>query len=342
MSLSGEETNMSRKPSFGRRSVCAAVAALAGLVFAGNMSSAQAAEKYPNRTIKFIVPYSPGGLPDTVARITAQRLTEDLGVSVVVDNKPGANGVIAAQALMSSPADGYTFLVTDGSMMSINPFIYKDLSYDPKRDFMPVSLVATSPLFLAAHPSFPANTFQEFIELVKSRPGQYNYGSSGIGSSHHLTMEALKAALGLQIDHVPFRGTGQSVPALIGNQVPMVFSALPSLVGFVEKGQAKLLAVNSEKRYGMAPDVPAIAELIPGFDFAPTVGILAPAGTPKEAIDLISARVAEIVKKPQVIETMRNMGIDPVGGSAEEYGKAIAAETERYSKAIKAAGLTAQ
>src|SRR5690606_30007059 len=135
--------------------------------------------------------------------------------SVVVDNRPGANGVIAAQALMTNEADGHTFLVTDGSMMSINPFIYKDLSYQPERDFMPVSLVATSPLFLAANGSFPANTFEEFLELVKAKPDTLNDGSSGIGSSHHLTMEALKAALDLKIEHVPFRGSGQSVPALI-------------------------------------------------------------------------------------------------------------------------------
>src|SRR5690606_28094018 len=185
-----------KKTSTSRRTLCAALVTLGSVFMLGaGVANAQSGSKYPNRTIKFIVPYSPGGLPDTVARITAQRLTEDLGVSVVVDNKPGANGVIAAQNLMSSPADGYTFLVTDGSMMSINPFIYKDLSYEPKRDFMPVSLVATSPLFLAAHPSFPANTFEEFIELIKSKPGEFNYGSSGIGSSHHLTMEALKAAM---------------------------------------------------------------------------------------------------------------------------------------------------
>lgn len=304
-------------------------------------TAASAASNYPNQPIKFIVPYAPGGLPDTVARITAQHLSEELGSSVVVDNRPGANGVIAAQALMTNPADGYTFLVTDGSMMSINPFIYKDLSYQPERDFMPVSLVATSPLFLAANASFPANTFEEFLALVKAKPGTLNYGSSGIGSSHHLTMEALKVALDLKIEHVPFRGSGQSVPALIGNQVPMVFSALPSLSGFVDKGQVKLLAVNSAKRSALAPDVPAIAETIEGFDFAPTVGILARTGTSPEVIELISAKVADIVKKPKVAESLRTLGIEPVGGSPAVYAKAITNETGRYSAAIKAAGLKA-
>jgi tripartite-type tricarboxylate transporter receptor subunit TctC len=182
------------------------------------------------------VPYAAGGLPDTVARIFAQRLGDKLGQAVVVDNRPGANGVVAAQALATAPKDGYTFLVTDGSMFSINPAIYKSLGYDYKRDFMPVSLAARAPLYLAVHPKVPANTFQEFIALAKAKPGTLNYGSSGIGSTHHLTMEALKASLGLQITHVPFKGTGQSVPALIGGQVEVLFSALPSLVGFVKGG----------------------------------------------------------------------------------------------------------
>jgi tripartite-type tricarboxylate transporter receptor subunit TctC len=186
------------------------------------------------------VPYAAGGLPDTVARIFAQRLGDKLGQAVVVDNRPGANGVVAAQALATAPKDGYTFLVTDGSMFSINPAIYKNLGYDYKRDFMPVSLAARAPLYLAVNPKVPANTLQEFIALAKAKPGTLNYGSSGIGSTHHLTMEAMKAALGLQITHVPFKGTGQSVPALIGGQVEVLFSALPSLVGFCEgrPGQA--------------------------------------------------------------------------------------------------------
>ncbi|WP_253206764.1 Bug family tripartite tricarboxylate transporter substrate binding protein [Verticiella alkaliphila] len=298
------------------------------------------AKGYPNdRPIRFIVPYAPGGLPDTVARITSQRLSERLGSSVVVENRPGANGVIAAQALMSQPADGLTFLVTDGSMMSINPYLYPNLAYDYQRDFEPVSLVATSPLFLAAHASFPANTLDEFVALVKKQPGKFTYGSSGIGSSHHLSMEAMKTALGLQLDHVPFRGSGQSVPALVGNQVPMVFSALPSLSGFVSRGEVKLLAVNSAKRSDLAPNVPAVAELIPDYDFAPTVGILARKGTPPAVVDLVSRHVAEIAHMDTVVTTMRGLGIEPVGGDPETYRKAIAAEAERYGAAIQAAGV---
>ncbi|MGT2494784.1 Bug family tripartite tricarboxylate transporter substrate binding protein [Cupriavidus basilensis] len=166
----------------------------------------------------------------------------------MVENRPGANGVVAAQALKTSPADGYTFLVTDGSMMTINPAIYKDLSYEPKRDFVPVSLAARSPLFLAVNARAPANSLQSFIALAKSKPGQLNYGSSGIGSTHQLSMEALKASLKIDIRHIPFRGSGQSVPALIGDQVQVVFAALPSLSGFVKSGQVKILGTNSLQR----------------------------------------------------------------------------------------------
>jgi tripartite-type tricarboxylate transporter receptor subunit TctC len=294
---------------------------------------------YPNRPIKFVVPYAAGGLPDTVARIFAQRLGDKLGQSVVVDNRPGANGVVAAQAIATAPKDGYTFLVTDGSMFSVNPAIYKNLGYDYKRDFMPVSLAARAPLYLALNPTVAANTFAEFIALVKAKPGVLNYGSSGIGSTHHLTMEAMKASLGLQITHVPFKGTGQSVPALIGGQVDVLFSALPSLVGFVKGGQVKLIANNAARRSSQEPNVPAIAETIPGFDFAPIVGILAGTGTPASAIDRIAAEMALIVKMPEVIQTLTNAGIEPIGSGPAEYNKAVLGENDRLAKAIVASSI---
>lgn len=300
---------------------------------------AQAQAAYPNRPIKFIVPYSAGGLPDTVARIFAMRLQDRLGQSVVVDNKPGANGVVAASALAASPADGYTFLVTDGSMFSINPAIYKNLSYDYKRDFVPVSLAARAPLYLAVHPKTGVNTLQEFVALAKSKPGALNYGSSGIGSSHHLTMEAMKASLGLDITHVPFKGSGQSVPALIGGQVDVAFSALPSLSGFVKGGKVKLLATNGAKRSVHEPDVPAIAELVPGFDFAVIVGVLAATGTPQAAIDRIASEMEAVARMPDTVQVLANAGVESVGARADVYGRAILDENERLAKAIKAAAI---
>ena len=294
---------------------------------------------YPNRPIRFVVPYAAGGLPDTVARIFAQRLGEKLGQPVVVDNRPGANGVVAAQAIATAPKDGYTFLVTDGSMVSINPAIYKNLGYDYKRDFLAVALLARAPLYLAVNPRVPANTLQEFIALAKSKPGMLNYGSSGIGSTHHLTMEALKAALNLDLTHVPFKGSGQSVPALIGGQVDVLFSALPSLAGFFKAGQVKLLASNAAQRSGQAPNIPAIAETIPGFDFAPLVGVLAGTGTPAVAMELVSVELSRIAKIPEVIQTLNLAGIDPVGSGPADYNKAILGENERFAKVIHSSGL---
>ena len=224
-----------------RRNLLLAATALV-IANLGVPAAAQTSAPYPNKPIKFIVPYAAGGFPDTVARVYAVHLTERLGQSVVIDNRPGANGVVAAQALAASPKDGYTFLVTDGSMFSINPAVYKNLGYDFKRDFAPVYLAARAALYMALNPKVPANNLQEFIALAKAKPGTLNYGSSGVGSTHHLTMEAIKASLGLEMTHVPFKGTGQAVPALIGGQVDVLFSALPSLTGFVKTGQVKLIA----------------------------------------------------------------------------------------------------
>lgn len=300
---------------------------------------AQAQAAYPNRSIKFIVPYSAGGLPDTVARIYAQRLGAALGQSVVVDNKPGANGVVAAQALASAPPDGYTFLVTDGSMFSINPAIYKSLSYDFKRDFIPMSLAARAPLYLAVHPKTGVNTLQEFVAMARAKPGALNYGSSGIGSSHHLTMEAMKTALGIDVVHVPFKGTGQSVPALIGGQVDVAFSALPSVSGFVKANQIKLLATNAAKRSVQEPGVPAIAEIVPGFDFAVIVGVLASTGTPSAVIERISAEMDKVAKAPETIQILANAGIEAVGGKPSDYAKAITDENERLAKVLKSVNI---
>jgi tripartite-type tricarboxylate transporter receptor subunit TctC len=317
-------------------SVCLAVSVLA------STGPVQAQSVYPNKSIRLVIPNPAGGLPDTVARVFAQRLGERLGQPVVVDNKPGANGVVAAQTLAGSPADGYTFLVADGSMFSINPALYKNLSYSYRRDFLPVSIAARAPLYLAVHPSVPANNLKEFIALVRAKPGALNYGSSGVGSTHHLTMEAMKSALGLELNHIPFKGTGQSVPALIGGQVEVAFSALPSLSGFIKNGQVRLLANNSAHRSSQAPDVPSLSEVIPGFDFAPIIGVFAAAGTPANVIERFSSEVAAVARMPEVIQILNNAGIDPVGSSPAEHGRAVQDENERFGKAIIAAGIKSE
>ena len=297
------------------------------------------AQPYPNRPIKFIVPYAAGGLPDTVARIVGQRLEERLGASIVIDNRPGGNGAVAANAIAGAPADGYTFMVSDGSILSINRHLIAKLPYDPDKDFVPVALLARAPLFLAVHPKVPVGTMKEFIDYVKAHPGELNYGSSGVGSTHHLSMEAVKGSLGLQITHIPYKGTGQSVPALIGGHVEVLFSAYPSLSGFVGDKRVKLIATNGLTRSPQAPDLPPIADFIPDFDFAPIVGILARTGTPPEIIEKVAAEAVATVQEADAIRRLAVAGIEPVGGGAEAYARAIKSENDRVTKVVQAAGI---
>jgi len=316
-----------------------AFAALAATSFAATSLpgwTAQAQGPYPSKSVRFIVPYAPGGLPDTIARIVGQRLQERIGQPVVIDNRPGSNGSVAAGVIATAKPDGYTFMVTDGSMLSINPLLYTKLAYKPK-DFIPVALLARAPLFLAVHPKVPVSTMKEFIEYAKKNP--LNYGSSGVGSTHHLTMEAVKSSLGIDLTHIPYKGTGQSVPGLIGGQVEVLFSAYPSLASFVKDNRVKLLATNGAQRSPQAPDVPAIAEFIPGFDFAPIVGVLAPTGTPKEAIDKMAAEVIAATKEPEVVRQLAAAGIEAVGVGPEEYARAIEGENARVAKVVQTAGI---
>jgi tripartite-type tricarboxylate transporter receptor subunit TctC len=310
---------------------------LAGLAFA-TAAFGQGAKTYPDKPVRVVVGYSPGGLPDTIARVVGQKLAERWGQQFVVENKPGANGILGAELVAKAAPDGYTLLMTDNSTHAIIPFLFTKLPYDADRDLIPVSLTARAPLFLAVHPSVKANSFKELIALVKAEPGKYSYGSSGIGSTHHLCMEYLKSSLGLDMTHVPYKGTGQSVPAVVGGQVPMVFSGYPTLVAHAKDGRLKLLAINSLKRSELAPDVPAIAETIPGFDFAPTFGLFTPNGTPREIIVKIGAEVAQVVKLPDIVERMRNLGIDPLGVSGDDWTPMLRADAERYSKAVKMSG----
>jgi tripartite-type tricarboxylate transporter receptor subunit TctC len=319
-----------------RRSFAALSLALAGLPLAAT------AQGYPSKPIKFIVPYAAGGLPDSVARIVAQKLTERMGQSVVVDNKPGGNGVVAYQNLMAGPNDNHTFIVSDGSMLSITPLINKSASYAVGKELAAVSLIARSPLFLVAHPKTGVKTLREFVDKVRANPGTYTYGSSGIGSTHHLSMEALKAELKLDVRHIPFRGSGQSVPALLGGQVDFLFSALPSMAGFVKNNQVTLLGSNEGKRSPQVPDVPAIAEVVRGYDFSVAIGVLARAGTSPEAIRRLADDIAWAVRQPDVMEKFSGASIEPAGLGPDAYRREIERENEAMAKAGKAADLKAE
>ena len=324
-----------------RRSVVVAAAALvAGWVAATALAQAPA---YPSHAITVIVPYAPGGLPDTVARVVGQKLSDKWGQPVVIENKPGGNGVVAAQALAARAADGYTLMITDGTMFSVNQFVYAKLSYDPVKDFSFICLIARAPLFLAVAPSVPAANFGEFVAMAKAKPAYYTYGSSGIGSIHHLTMEAIKHALGIDLLHVPFKGTGQSIPALVSGQVTAVWSAMPSISGFVKEGKLKLIAVNSEKRSALAPEIATVAETsIPGFDYAPNIGISGPANLSPAIVAKIAADMIDALKDPALAERLKILGIDAVGGGPQEYMALLAADRVRFEKVIKIAGVKAE
>ncbi len=300
-----------------------------------------AAQDYPTKPIRMVVPYAAGGLPDTMTRIASQRMIESLGQQIVVDNRPGAGGISACELVAKSSPDGYTLLIADVAQTAINPALYAKLPYDSVRDFAPVSLMGTSAQFLVAHVSVPANTLKELIALAKGKPGQLRYGSGGTGSVHHLSMEALKNPLGLDIVHVPYKGTGQAVPALLSGEVSLLFAALPSIAPHIKAGRVKLLAVNTIKRSAQAPDVPTIAEItgIKDYDYPPGIGVLAPAKTPKAIVSRLSAAIAKAVQHPDIAQRYTTLGIDGVGNTPEQYVAQIRLDIAKYAKAVKASGV---
>ena len=304
------------------------------------LSGGASAQEFPSKPIRLIVPYAAGGLPDTMSRLVTPRLAEALGQQVLVENRPGAGGISGTEAVAKAPPDGYTLLIADVGQLAINPHIFARLPYDALKDLAPVGLLGSSTLFLVLHPSVPANSFQELVALAKAKPGSLNYGSSGLGSIHHITTEAFKLAFGLDIVHVPYKGMGQAVPALLGGQVSMVFSALPAVEGHVKGGKVKLLALSTPQRSKQAPEVPTIAELgAPGFNFAPEIGMLAPAGTPPAIVQRLSAEVRKAVTFPEVAQRFQSLGIDPVGSSPQEYAASIRNDYERYGRVVKVSGI---
>jgi tripartite-type tricarboxylate transporter receptor subunit TctC len=316
--------------------------ALAGLALLSvGLADGARAQTYPSRAIRIYVQAAPGGLPDTVGRIVAQRLQKRLNATIVVENHPGANGGVAAAALLQQPADGYTFLVTDGSVVSINPLLNTKIPYNPN-DLLPVVMLARAPLFLAAHPQVPVKNMKEFIDYVRANPGKLNYGSSGVGSTHHLSMEAIKAALKLDMTHVPFKGTGESVPALLGGHVDVLFSAFPSLSGAIATHKVTLLATNGAQRSPQAPDAPPVADFIPGFDFAPVIGIFARTGTPQAIVDKFSAEAVATVQEPDIIKALAVTGVEAAGGGPEVYAKSLKEEVARVAETVKLAGIHPQ
>lgn len=299
------------------------------------------AQEYPTKPVRLIVPYAPGGSPDVFARVMATRLSEALGQPFVVENRAGAGGIAAAEYVAKSDPDGYTLLVPDVAQLAVNPALFAKLPYDPVKDFAPISLIGSIPLFLVVRPALQVNTVPELVVLAKAKPGQLSYGTGGVGSLAHILMESFKRPLGLDIIHVPFKGSGASTPAFLAGHVDMLMTAFAAIGPHVAAGNAKVLAVSSATRSPAAPDVPSISDFIPGYDFTAEIGLLAPAGTPAPIINKLAAEVAKAVRHPDTVQRFSTIGAVPMSTTPEAYAANIKRQITRFDKAVKESGAKA-
>ncbi len=300
---------------------------------------AHAQAPYPSKPIRLVVPFPAGGTTDIIARAVSQRLTETLGQAVVVDNRPGAGGNIGAELVAKSPPDGYTLLMGTVGTHAINPGLYAKMPYDHVRDFAPVILVAGVPNVLVVPAALPVNSVQELIAYAKANPGKLNFASSGSGTSIHLSGELFKTMSGVDIAHVPYKGSAPALQDLVGGQVQLMFDNLPSSLALIKGGKLKALAVTSAQRSAALPDVPTMIESgLPGFEASSWFGILAPAGTPKDAIAKLSGEVAKWLATPDAKEKMAAQGAIPAGLMPDEFTRHIAAETVKWQKVVKDSG----
>ena len=315
------------------RTVMLVVAAM----FAAPFVHAQA--PYPGKPVRIVVPFPAGGTTDILARAVAQKLTETGGQPVLVDNRPGAGGNIGAELVAKSAPDGYTLLMGTVGTHAINPGLYAKMPYDHQRDFAPVILVAGVPNVLVVNPAVPVNSVQELIAYAKANPGKLNFASSGSGTSIHLSGELFKTMSGVQMTHIPYKGSSPALTDLLGGQVQLMFDNLPSALPHIRAGKLRALAVTSAQRAPALPDVPTVAEAgLPGFEASSWFGLLAPAGTPKDIIAKLNAEVAKWLATPEARDKLTVQGANAVGNSPEEFTQFIAAETIKWQKVIKDSG----
>jgi tripartite-type tricarboxylate transporter receptor subunit TctC len=301
------------------------------------------AQPYPSRPIHLIVGFPPGGINDIVARIVGQKMSEGLGQAVVVENRSGAGGTIGADWVSKAKSDGYTLLLGSVSNLAMAPSLYANLSYDPTKDFTPIGLVAAAPNIMVVHPDFPVQSVKELIVLAKQKPGTINYASAGVGTSNHLTVELLKVMADIDIVHVPYRGDGPAIAAVLAGQVPMQFPTLPVALPYIKSGKLRAIAVSSAARSPLLPEVPTVAESggLPEFAVSIWVGILAPPGTPKDVVDKLNAEIRKAVALPEIREHLAALGADPVVDTPEEFSAFIASETAQWLKVARAAKIQA-
>ena len=295
------------------------------------------AADYPTRPVKWIVPYPPAGTTDVLARIIAQWLTEKLGQPFVIENRPGAGNNLGTEAVVKAAPDGYTMLLVNPAN-GINATLYKELSFNVIRDIAPVAGIVRTPNVMEVTPSFPAKTVAEFIAYCKANPGKINMASSGSGTSVHLSGELFKSMTGCQMLHVPYKGAGPALTDLMGGQVDVIFDNLPSSVGHIKGGKIRALAVTSQEREPSMPQLPTIAETVPGYEATAWFGIGMPKGTPKDIIDKVNAEVNRALADPKMRERLAELGGKPIAGTPEDFGKVIAAETAKWEKVVISSG----
>lgn len=317
-------------------------AAVCAVLVAAAIVPTASGQTYPSKPLRMIGPSSPGGGVDTNGRILANYLSQSMGQQVVFENRAGAGGRIGVELASKAPADGYTLLFSAAASMTIHPNTYKKLPYDPIRDFDPVSLFASSEYILAVHPSLPVKTVRNLIDLAKSRPGQIAYSSSGTFGLPHLGGELLAQAADLKMIHVPYKGGGPAASAILGGEVAFMFGTGPTVVPLAKAGRLRLIAIASPKRVPAMPELPTIAETIPGVEISAWYGLIVPAGTPKDIIARLHAETAKAVADPKVAALIRNAGGDPVTNTPAEFAAHIKAEIARWARAVKAANLPLQ
>jgi tripartite-type tricarboxylate transporter receptor subunit TctC len=298
-----------------------------------------AAQPWPQKPIKMIVPYPAGGGTDFIGRLAAKYLSDRLGQQVFVENRGGANGAIGLQGLMQSDPDGYTIATTSDTPLVVNPWLYEKLPYQPLRDFAPVATLVRFPGMLAVHPSVPVKTVAEMIALAKERPGSLTYASAGVGNFSHLAMELFALATGVKLLHVPYKGTGPASLALIGGEVQLGFNNVQTLLQNVRAGQLRALAVAEPQRVPALPDVPTVAETVPGFAMAPWIGVIVSAKTPKDIVARLSVETLAVMHNPEVINLLNDQQVTPMPTGADEFEKLIKTDLERWANVIKTIGI---
>jgi tripartite-type tricarboxylate transporter receptor subunit TctC len=315
------------------------VVGLAAMIAATGASSIAGAQDYPSKPIRLVVPFPTGGVADIMARAYGEELSKAWKQPVVVDNRPGAGTTIGAAAVANSPADGYTIFLTNVAHSS-SAAVYPKLPYNAEKDFAPVSLLADVPSILAAPPSLPANDVKGLIALAKSKPGSVHFASAGIGTGSHLMGEYLKALAGIDIVHVPYKGTAPAFADLISGRVGLIFEPISTMLPHIKAGKLKALGISSAKRSPIAQDIPAIAEQLPGYDASTWYGVLVPAATPQEVVNKLHRELVRITHEPQMKERLLAQGLEPVASDPAQFSVALKTDFERWSKLVKDAGIT--